>query len=616
MTPRTAPSLIALAVFFAACVAPTRTAAPRPNIVLVMTDDQGWGDLGLRGHPRLLTPHLDDIAAGGVLFERFYASSPVCSPTRASVLTGRHPFRMGIRGANVGHLPQQEHTLAELLGAAGYATGHFGKWHLGTLTTEEPDSNRGGPAGAEHYSPPWEHGFGTCFSTEAKVPTLDPMITPPREHGGVGAGQRAGTPYGTAYWTGPGQKASGELTGDDSTLILDRALSFVDRSVAMGRPFLAVIWLHAPHLPVVASPERTERFRDLPLKERHFLGCLEAVDANVGRLRERLRALGVERDTLVWFTSDNGPRGRTRQRPGVHGSFPGSQAQPPRRRCAGPRDPRMAGTPGGPSARPPVRHRGHPPHGGGMARPPAAAEGAGWRGPRAVPARRAARSAKVDSVSFTAMRRPGPKAAGSCCEPTTARSRSSIWSGIRANPRTSRGNTLRWFGASRTSSPPGSAESWPNPPEGDVPKNRPGDEGSSPTPAYGLVRRDARESAFPVLLLLSSSGSSSSARSVPKDGAQCRSPRRFAPPRLPHPVTGRGAPRPLFTPVEPIPRSPRPRKSMPGLPGVGWGPWLPGRRRSLASSTRPRTATKTPRIGSCRWSTTSYTSSPMDDCGT
>ncbi|MGD2018913.1 MAG: sulfatase-like hydrolase/transferase, partial [Planctomycetota bacterium] len=211
----------------------------------------------------------------------------------------------------------------EALRAAGHATGHFGKWHLGTLTTEVRDSNRGRPGATEHHSPPWEHGFDVCFSTEAKVPTLDPMITPPREHGGVARHLEPGGPYGTAYWTGPGERVTEGLEGDDSTLIMDRALGFIEDAVGAGRPFLAVVWFHAPHLPVVADPERAARFEGRPLQERHFLACLEAVDENVGRLRARLRELGVADDTLVWFTSDNGPEGGPDSGLGSTGPFTG-----------------------------------------------------------------------------------------------------------------------------------------------------------------------------------------------------------------------------------------------------------------------------------------------------
>ncbi len=136
----------------------------RPNVILIMSDDQGWGDVGYNGHPHLKTPNLDTMAANGIQFNRFYSAAPVCSPTRASVLTGRHPYRMGIYFANVGHLPQDELTLPEILHKQGYATGHFGKWHLGTMVNVVRDGVRGGKSwGHYHYSPPWQHGYDSCF---------------------------------------------------------------------------------------------------------------------------------------------------------------------------------------------------------------------------------------------------------------------------------------------------------------------------------------------------------------------------------------------------------------------------------------------------------------------
>ncbi|MFW6163921.1 MAG: sulfatase-like hydrolase/transferase, partial [Planctomycetota bacterium] len=131
----------------AVTLAPRIDAAPahKPNVILAMTDDQGWGDTGYNGHPVLKTPTLDAMARAGLRFDRWYAGAPVCSPTRGSCLTGRHPYRYGIFFANVGHMRKQEITLAEALKTQGYATGHFGKWHLGTLTTKTKDSNRGRP---------------------------------------------------------------------------------------------------------------------------------------------------------------------------------------------------------------------------------------------------------------------------------------------------------------------------------------------------------------------------------------------------------------------------------------------------------------------------------------
>jgi arylsulfatase A-like enzyme len=149
-------------------LASKRNSSARPNVILVMTDDQGWADTGYNGHPVLKTPNLDQVAKEGIRFERFYSGAPVCSPTRGSCLTGRHPYRYGIYHANVGHMKKQEIVLAEVLKMQGYTTGHFGKWHLGTLTKTVEESNRGGKRGAAHYSPPWENGFDECFSTEAR----------------------------------------------------------------------------------------------------------------------------------------------------------------------------------------------------------------------------------------------------------------------------------------------------------------------------------------------------------------------------------------------------------------------------------------------------------------
>ncbi|MEM1450395.1 MAG: sulfatase-like hydrolase/transferase [Planctomycetota bacterium] len=270
-----------------------------PAIVLVMTDDQGWGDIGLRD-PSLSTPELDALFREGVELARFYAAAPVCSPTRASVLTGRHPARMGIDGANDGHLPRAEVTLAEEMKELEYRTGFFGKWHLGTLTREVKDSNRGGrEKHAAHYSPPWEHGFDVTFATEAKVPTYDPMRSP-----------KDGTPYGTRYWTGPGEVVEADgLTGDDSALVVDRTVAFLDAARRDGERAFAVVWLHSPHEPVVENPERTKELElDGTSARDRYVACLADVDRQVGRLKAALREYKGEHDPPVLiFCSDNGP---------------------------------------------------------------------------------------------------------------------------------------------------------------------------------------------------------------------------------------------------------------------------------------------------------------------
>ena len=269
--------------------------ANRPNIILMMADDLGWGDTGFNGNRVIRTPHLDAMAKSGIRFTGFYAGGPVCSPTRGTCLTGRHYFRYGVNSANVGMLPKQEITLATLLKPLGYRTGHFGKWHLGTMTKDVKDGRRGGP-GSRFYMPPWEHGFDVCFSTEQAVPTWDPMKD---------------QPFATKYWEGPGAFARENLEGDDSRVIMDRVIPFVTRSAKANDPFLAVVWFHAPHRTVRAGPRYREMYAKYSEGEQHYFGAITALDEQVGRLRRELRRLGLANNTMLWFASDNGPEGMT-----------------------------------------------------------------------------------------------------------------------------------------------------------------------------------------------------------------------------------------------------------------------------------------------------------------
>jgi len=270
-----------------------------PNIILCMADDLGWADTGFNGNSIIKTPSLDAMAEAGLRFTRFYSAAPVCSPTRGSCLTGRHPYRYGITFANVGHMPKDEVTLAEVLKAQEYTTGHFGKWHLGTLTKTEKDSNRGGPRGAKHYSPPWENGFDVCFSTEAKVPTWDPMKKP-----------ESNEPYGTYYWKEDGTRATENLEGDDSRVIMDRVVPFIRKAATQRKPFLTVVWFHTPHLPVIAGAKYRKMYSQYSEDEQHYYGCITAMDEQIGRLRRELRELDITNSTMVWFCSDNGPEGK------------------------------------------------------------------------------------------------------------------------------------------------------------------------------------------------------------------------------------------------------------------------------------------------------------------
>ena len=289
----------------------TAAAEQQPNVILCMTDDQGWGDTGYNGNPVLKTPHLDEMARSGIRFDRFYAGAPVCSPTRGSALTGRHPYRYGIPFANTGHMLPPEITLAEALKTQGYTTGHFGKWHLGTLTTTLKDSNRGRPGDATHYSPPAQNGFDVAFSTEAKVPTWDPMKKPGTDE-----------PYGTHYFNTDGSVETENLEGDDSRVIMDRAIPFLREAARRNQPFLAVIWFHTPHLPVVAGPEYAKMYEGVEGAHPDYHGCITAMDEQVGRLRKELDTLGVARNTMLWFCADNGPEGNN-SAPGSAGPFRG-----------------------------------------------------------------------------------------------------------------------------------------------------------------------------------------------------------------------------------------------------------------------------------------------------
>jgi arylsulfatase A-like enzyme len=282
----------------------------RPNIILIMSDDQGWGDVGYNGHPYLKTPNLDQMVKDGARFTRAYSGSAVCSPTRASFLTGRNPERMGICYANCGHLNKEEVTIYELVKPLGYTTAHFGKWHLGTLSKTIPDANRGGnPKFHDEYSPPWEHGVDVSFVTESKVPTWDPMKTPPPS--AMEAGNKAlGSPFGTHYWTGEGQIATDNLEGDDSRVMMDRVLPFIDHAVRDKKPFITVIWFHTPHLPVWTGEQYKKLYAGLSEDQQEFYGAITAMDDQIGRLRNHLTKLGIADNTIISFTSDNGPEGK------------------------------------------------------------------------------------------------------------------------------------------------------------------------------------------------------------------------------------------------------------------------------------------------------------------
>lgn len=289
-----------------------------PNIILCMADDQGWGDTAYNGHPVLKTSNLDDMAEKGIRFNRFYAAAPVCSPTRGSCLTGRNPFRYGIYWAHVGGMRKPEITIAEALKTRGYRTGHFGKWHLGFLMPERHMED-----GLGIYSPPWENGFDEAFSTKSAMPTWDPQHTPDDWLGFSNKNElhkNAGKPWTSSFYVHNGKKVTEQLTGDDSRIIMDRAIPFIQNAARENVPFLAVIWFHTPHRPVVAGEKYRKMYPNCTPDEQHYYGAITAMDEQIGRLRAELRRLGIEKQTMLWYCSDNGaevgwPRNRGSNKP-------------------------------------------------------------------------------------------------------------------------------------------------------------------------------------------------------------------------------------------------------------------------------------------------------------
>lgn len=243
-----------------------------PNIVLVMADDQGWGQTGYYNNPVLKTPNLDRMAANGLRFDRYYAAAPVCSPTRASVLTGRTNLRTGVLSHGYA-LRRQEKTIAMALKKAGYATGHFGKWHLNGLR------GPGVPVLAEDSHHPGVFGFDQWLSVT------------------------------NFFDRNPIMSRNGEFVefpGDSSEIIVDEALKFIEQHARADKPFLAVIWYGTPHNPFMAADDDTKDFLHLDKASKDQHGELVAMDRSIGTLRKGLRNLNVGEDTLVWFTSDNG----------------------------------------------------------------------------------------------------------------------------------------------------------------------------------------------------------------------------------------------------------------------------------------------------------------------
>ena len=305
------------AVFFAAIIGFTSVAVGeerKPNIVFFFIDDLGWSDLGCYGSQYHLTPNIDALAGRGMRFTDGYAACPVCSPTRAALMTGKFPARLGITDwigaaqrrnilltpANVAALPQEEITFAEVLGKAGYATAYFGKWHLGANDGDHPDTqgfnyhrgvNRAGAPGSYHYP------FRRKNNPGGK----------PAAHDVPDFGEAPKESY---------------LTD----LLADEAVEFIEKS--KQDPFLLLLAHYSVHTPIQARGRDVAQYSDrleklgLPVKaglrpEKYghtrttqnnpaFAAMVASVDRSVGKVLGKVRELGLEGETLVIFTSDNG----------------------------------------------------------------------------------------------------------------------------------------------------------------------------------------------------------------------------------------------------------------------------------------------------------------------
>ena len=271
----------ALIVILAICSLPhsASAAADKPNILLILTDDQGYGDLGCHGNEKIKTPHLDRLASQSVEFTQFCVC-PNCSPTRAGLLTGRYNYRTGVtevaRGRHLMHA--DEVTIAEILRDAGYHTGIFGKWHLGD----------------NYPMRPTDQGF-----EEALV------------HKGGGIGQAAGPPDNTYF--DPileHNNVSKKFSGYCDDIFTDAAIKFIEDN--RDRPFFAYLATNLPHLPLEVPDARADPYRKMGLHEHNarVFGMITNIDANVGRVLAKLKQLEIEKNTIVIFMSDNGPRTR------------------------------------------------------------------------------------------------------------------------------------------------------------------------------------------------------------------------------------------------------------------------------------------------------------------
>jgi arylsulfatase A len=259
-------------------IAQQAAAAERPNVVMLLADDLGYQDVGCYDGP-VKTPNIDALAAGGTRFQQFYSGCAVCSPSRATLMTGRHHIRAGVYSwihdpSQRSHLLLREQTLAEILHDAGYHTAHIGKWHLG-LPTEQFDKPT-----------PDQHGFDYWFATWNNA---SPSHRNPNNF------IRNGKPV-------------GELKGYSCQLVADEAIDWLKRRRAKSteEPFFLNIWFHEPHAPIAAPESITTQYGKTKDRAAIYSGTIDNTDRAIGRLLSQLEAMGVRDDTLIIYASDNG----------------------------------------------------------------------------------------------------------------------------------------------------------------------------------------------------------------------------------------------------------------------------------------------------------------------
>lgn len=268
----------ALLLAAALTAAPAR-AADKPNVVIFLADDLGYGDLGCYGHPRIKTPHLDAFAKQGVRLSQCYSASAVCSPSRSAILTGRTPHRNGVytwiqQGSEV-HLRTSEITLPKLLKDAGYATAHVGKWHLNGKFND--------PAQPQ----PGDHGYEHWMATQNNAA---PSHKDPTNF------VRNGKPV-------------GKLDGFSAPLVADEAIDWLKTKRDKTKPFFLAVWTHEPHLPIESDPQYQKLYADLDEDFRQHHGNVSQMDAAFGKVMAALDEQKLTDATFVFFTSDNGPEG-------------------------------------------------------------------------------------------------------------------------------------------------------------------------------------------------------------------------------------------------------------------------------------------------------------------